>query len=80
VILLDLVMPVMDGFEFVQRLRDSHEGREIPIVVMTSKTLTDSERELLSSSVQRVLQKQEHGPESVVAEIRRMTAASSPED
>ena len=46
VILLDLMMPVMDGFEFVQRLRENDERDETPIVVMTSKTLTESEREL----------------------------------
>ena len=72
VILLDLMMPVMDGFEFVQRLRDSDACSETPIVVMTSKSLTDSERELLSGRVRKVLQKNDHGPESVVHEIRRI--------
>jgi PAS domain S-box-containing protein len=72
-IILDLMMPVMDGFEFVQRLRESGACTETPIVVTTSKTLTDAERELLSGRVRKVLQKQKHGTDSVIQEIRRIT-------
>ena len=73
VVLLDLMMPVMDGFEFVQRLRESESLTETPIIVMTSKNLTESERELLTGLVQKILAKHEHGPDSIVHEIRRIT-------
>lgn len=39
-ILLDLMMPVMDGFEFVLELRQPKIGHEIPIIVITAKDLT----------------------------------------
>ena len=65
-------MPGMDGFEIVQRLRQSGACKETPIVVMTSRTLTDAERDLLSGRVRKVLQKQKNGADSVIHEIRRI--------
>src|SRR5580658_8751111 len=57
VILLDLMMPQMDGFEFITRLRHDESARNIPVVVITAKELTAEEREQLTGSVQRVLAK-----------------------
>ena len=56
-ILLDLMMPVMDGFEFLQHLRDRPQWAEIPVVVLTAKTLTPAERDQLARSTQRVVTK-----------------------
>src|SRR5262249_21441781 len=56
-ILLDLMMPEVDGFEFVRLLRKTQAGRAIPVVVVTAKELTDEDRRQLSGGVQRVLQK-----------------------
>jgi PAS domain S-box-containing protein len=69
-VMLDLMMPVMDGFEFLARLRSSAEGRRVPVVVLTAKTLTESERKLLDGSVAQVLQKSEQWPDHVLAEIQ----------
>ena len=74
------MMPVMDGFEFVHHLQDSDLCAETPIVVMTSKTLTETERELLSGRVSKVLSKHECGPDSLVHEIRRVTRSVPPGD
>ena len=71
-ITLDVMMPGMDGFEIVQRLRQSGACKETPIVVTTSRTLTDAERDLLSGRVRKVLQKQKNGADSVIHEIRRI--------
>ncbi len=57
VIVLDLMMPQMDGFEFVNELRRNSKLRTIPIVVLAAKELTDGDRAQLNSSVARVLQK-----------------------
>jgi signal transduction histidine kinase/CheY-like chemotaxis protein len=56
-ILLDLMMPEMDGFEFLERVREDDELREIPIVVLTAKELTDSERAFLAERTMLILSK-----------------------
>ena len=56
-VLLDLMMPVMDGFEFIEQLRKRSTGRDIPVVVHTAKDLTEQDRQRLRGSVDNVLQK-----------------------
>ncbi|MEJ2186989.1 MAG: response regulator [Gemmatimonadota bacterium] len=56
-ILLDLMMPGMDGFEFLEELRSHESWRTIPVVVVTAKDLTDDERSRLNGGVQRIVQK-----------------------
>ena len=56
-ILLDLLMPVMDGFDFLRHLR-AHEGwAAIPVLVLTAKSLTGPERDLLAATTQQVAAK-----------------------
>ncbi|MDQ2800713.1 MAG: response regulator, partial [Armatimonadota bacterium] len=43
-ILLDLMMPEMDGFEFAQRLRERPEWHTVPVIVLTAKDITDADR------------------------------------
>ena len=57
VILLDLMMPVMDGFEFAVQLRQREEWRSIPVIVVTAKELTAEDRQRLSGTVERIVQK-----------------------
>ena len=54
-ILLDLMMPVMDGFEFLAEVREVEEWQAIPITVVTAKELTDEDRLRLNGSVERIL-------------------------
>ena len=56
-ILLDLLMPVMDGFEFLRRLRERPDWARIPVVVLTAKTLNEAERAALAESTQQVVTK-----------------------
>ena len=56
-IVLDLMMPVMDGFEFLEEVRRRPEWEDIPIIVVTAKSATQDERSILEGSVERVLQK-----------------------
>jgi CheY-like chemotaxis protein len=57
VILLDLMMPEMDGFALLDMLGDSAEWREIPVIVITAKQLTVEERERLSRQARKVMEK-----------------------
>ena len=56
-VLLDLMMPVMDGFEFLERVQADAATRHIPIVVLTAKDLTDAERRLINERTLLVLTK-----------------------
>jgi CheY-like chemotaxis protein len=57
VIILDLMMPQMDGFEFLDELRRKPEWQDIPVVVITAKDLTDDDRNRLNGGVDRIIQK-----------------------
>jgi CheY-like chemotaxis protein len=59
VVILDLMMPVMDGFEFLEELRNRTDSRNVPIVVVTSKDLTEDDRSRLNGGVERIIQKTE---------------------
>jgi len=57
VIILDLMMPKMDGFEFLDELRSQPDWRDVPVVVITAKDLTDEDRNRLNGGVERIIQK-----------------------
>ncbi|MGB5542597.1 MAG: PAS domain S-box protein [Gammaproteobacteria bacterium] len=70
-IILDLMMPVMDGFEFVLRLRQNPDTADLPVVVVTAKELTAEDRERLHGKVHQVMQKGGFRREDLVNEVRR---------
>jgi CheY-like chemotaxis protein len=76
VILLDLMMPEMDGFEFVAEFRRHEAWRAIPIVVITARDLSREDHERLNGSVQKILQKGTHGRDQLLAEVRELVASS----
>jgi CheY-like chemotaxis protein len=57
VILLDLMMPEMDGFGFLDAFAERAEWRDIPVIVITAKQLTPAERERLLGQAQKVIGK-----------------------
>jgi len=69
-VMLDLMMPEMDGFEFVAELRRHREWRLIPVVVLTAKDLTDEDRLRLNGYVENVFSKGAYALEELLAEVR----------
>jgi CheY-like chemotaxis protein len=57
VIILDLMMPKMDGFEVLEELRRRPDWQNIPVVVITAKDLTSEDRKRLNGGVERIIQK-----------------------
>ncbi len=75
-ILLDLMMPVMDGFEFLQALRADPAGQTVPVVVLTAKDMTAAEQDLLATQADRIVRK---GSISLADLARDLNAIVPPE-
>ncbi len=73
-ILLDLMMPEMDGFEFAHELRQNPRWRDIPILVVTAKDLSEDDRRRLNGQVLGVLQKGAYSREELLGEVRHELA------
>mgnify|MGYP000639531872 CR=1 FL=1 len=69
-VLLDLMMPQMDGFTFLSEMRKQEEYRDIPVVVLTARDLSQQESETLCASTQNVLQKGAYSLDELLLEIR----------
>jgi signal transduction histidine kinase/DNA-binding response OmpR family regulator len=76
VIVLDLMMPEMDGFEFLAEMRSRAEWRDIPVLIVTAKDLTEEERARLNGDVARVLQKRGSQLDELLREIARILPES----
>jgi len=75
-ILLDLMMPEMDGFEFVAELRRHESWHTIPVVVITARDLSRDDRDRLNGHVEKVLQKGAYDRDQLLAEVRELVASS----
>ncbi len=73
-ILLDLMMPEMDGFEFMEALRRRADAKHIPVIVITAKDLTEEDRRRLNGGVERIIQKGATSQEQLLAELRSVLA------
>jgi signal transduction histidine kinase/CheY-like chemotaxis protein len=69
-ILLDLMMPEMDGFEFISHLRDNDAWHAIPVVVLTAKDITAEDHLRLQGNVRKVFRKASFSRDELVEEIR----------
>ena len=72
VIVLDLMMPEMDGFEFVAAVRGNEAWRNIPIVVVTAKDLSAEDHQRLNGYVDRVMQKSATELGALLRELAQM--------
>ncbi|HEY3897758.1 MAG TPA: response regulator [Chthoniobacter sp.] len=76
-ILLDLMMPEMDGFQFTREVRAHPQWRNIPILVMTAKDINAEDRARLDGKVSRILQKGACGREELLVEISQRVARAT---
>ena len=70
-IVLDLKMPVMDGFDMVAELNKHDDWRKIPVVVVSAKELTSEDRQRLGGHVEKILQKGDFGREELLREVQQ---------
>lgn len=75
-VILDLMMPEMDGFEFIEAVRNHSEWRNVPVVVVTAMNLSPQDRQKLNGYVQRILQKGAYDQESLLKEIAKQIKAT----
>jgi CheY-like chemotaxis protein len=73
-VLLDLMMPVMDGFDFLLEFNCREEFRAIPIIVVTAKDLSADDRQRLIGGVERVVAKGGLTREELVEHVRQFVA------
>jgi PAS domain S-box-containing protein len=68
---LDLLMPEVSGFDVVEALKDRPATARIPILVVTAKQITPEDRAILDGNVMAVLEKSDFDPARFIAEVRR---------
>ncbi len=70
-VFLDLLMPEMDGFEVVEKMNEDERLREVPIVVLTAKEVTEEERSTLNSKIKNIVQKEGLTREIILREVNK---------
>ena len=78
IVLLDLIMPEMDGFEFLDEVRHHPSWRRLPVIVVTAAELSAADHERLNSSVLKVLHKAGVSREALLAELHALVAPYGP--
>jgi CheY-like chemotaxis protein/CHASE3 domain sensor protein len=72
VLVLDLMMPELDGFTVLEKIRKNPETRDLPVIVVTAKDLTEEDRNKLSGNVFSILEKSVATPVTLLSEIKRI--------
>jgi CheY-like chemotaxis protein len=75
-ILLDLMMPEMDGFQFLDEIRGREDWHSIPVIVITAKELSAEDQQRLNGSVEKILQKGAYSREELIHQVRDLVTAS----
>jgi CheY-like chemotaxis protein/anti-sigma regulatory factor (Ser/Thr protein kinase) len=76
VIILDLMMPEMDGFQLVAEMQKHPVWNQIPIIVVTARDLTVEDHARLNSGIEMVLRKETFSPTTLIERVRQVVAKS----
>ena len=76
VVILDLMMPEMDGFQLVAEMQKHPVWNQIPIIVVTALDLTVEDHARLNSGIEMVLQKETFSPTTLIERVRQVVAKS----
>ncbi|MEM7170689.1 MAG: PAS domain S-box protein [Pseudomonadota bacterium] len=77
-LLLDLLMPEMDGFDVLDAIQQRPDWQELPVIILTAKDLTHEERQTLSHRARAVIEKQRLDRETLVSNLERLLAHHAP--
>ncbi|MCB8943052.1 MAG: response regulator [Ardenticatenaceae bacterium] len=73
-ILLDLMMPEMDGFQFAVEFRKQSDVQHVPIIVITAKDLTPEDQLRLNGYVETIVKKEAYGRDTLMSEIQGLVS------
>ena len=76
-IILDLMMPDVDGFEVVSKLREDPDASQIPILIYTAKNITSEDRERLQGNIQTIIQKGDFGKDRFLEMINNLQTSQA---
>jgi CheY-like chemotaxis protein len=76
-IILDLMMPDVDGFEVVSKLREDPAASQIPILIYTAKNITSEDRERLQGNIQTIIQKGDFGKDRFLEMINNLQTSQA---
>jgi CheY-like chemotaxis protein len=76
-IILDLMMPDVDGFEVVSKLREDPGASQIPILIYTAKNITSEDRERLQGNIQSIIQKGDFGKDRFLEMINNLQTSQA---
>ena len=79
-VLLDLMMPDMDGFAVLDELKADEQLKDLPVIVITAKELTATERQRLQGRIQMLLQKGSFMDEDLLAGINALLGREKGEE
>jgi threonine synthase len=71
-VILDLMMPDMDGFQVMDALQQHNETKDIPVIVITAKELTPAEKQRLQGRIQTLMQKGDFMSDELLDEVRAL--------
>jgi len=71
-ILLDLMMPEMDGFSFIEELRKYQDFQNIPVIIVTAKDITKEDKERLNGKVENIIQKGDYNRQTLLKQINKL--------